>query len=1086
MATTQDKEVLDFGIGVDIRDALKAIEKYQRQMAKSMKAVAKSGEKMGKTAAKAAKEATTETEELADAVKDVGKAYEGQDAVASNLAKTISELSTLAKNASGDEKKSLVSQIKALQKVDTQRKKMGAGTAAPLKGGLFFGRFTPEKVRKELEEAGEALKEPLKAFLDRDLKGVLSGSMKGAGAVLSRSLKFSKAVSGMGVDALHAKGERASLKGKAMGGARGLATRAGGAGMKGVASVMQGMGGFLKMMSSLGPLISTLSGLVVGLFTRFIDADAMVKEFNRDIMQSASNLEIFEQSGRNAEVAGVELGDTLDQLRDAAFDYTTNLAYGITKDDHKALINTLTQEGVTLGHIRQEAAGAGKSVRELATQLVISGVSFSAAFGVPLAEIGQLQSEMLTDMGRNVDETKDAFALMSRGATESGIASNKFFAAIRGFSQDLGLYNLRLEDSVVLLGKLGKVMSPKNAQKFMQGATQGLKTMGRDEKYRLSQFVGSKESREIVERDIDRKENDIVGQLKETGIDPKVLKKSLESKGYEGIKDAIALLPKALQGPLANATLQLDLQKSKASKGDWGVAQAFSDVDMGAAMEIEQKALLTDLNGKLKKTYTTLKEAVGDVGFEKIADTLGKSAEAVDQLSMMQVVMEQQRKSLLNEGGDAETVENMGWDELLATMTDEMKKSIGLGGAEVTQADKMEQFAKKQADLTTSFMRKFEILSDWFMSQFFKLVLDIWETILDLLPFGNEERKAQVGAMQGANTSGSAELIKLAAGPGNFTEALSKSGVMKDFMAAVDSRDGLAKKENALNTQIGGLESELQGTNVEDPKHKILTKQLEKAQKEKAETAKITTGINLMMNEVASGFKPEVLADALKDVGVTTGMQGEEGRAKFAKDVEDHGFREAARMLGAKDEQIDESLGKMAWASKSTKATAEVFGRADMRLQDMGLRTAPPVEEPPVDEKAPKPAEPFVLDTAGAARVKAKMEAALVASSGAAGSAPSNGTGALGTPALPMGGAGNRALTAGPAVNGISNGTAVVAARGEGLAAAGRSDRTATSNTSAPNVNVMVTGVGGRDLGNLIETKVVEGIRDYKRREKLY
>jgi hypothetical protein len=42
------------------------------------------------------------------------------------------------------------------------------------------------------------------------------------------------------------------------------------------------------------------------------------------------------------------------------------------------------------------------------------------------------------------------------------------------------------------------------------------------------------------------------------------------------------------------------------------------------------------------------------------------------------------------------------------------------------------------------------------------------------------------------------------------------------------------------------------------------------------------------------------------------------------------------------------------------------------------------------------------------------------------------------------------------------------------------------SGTGGANVSVTVNGIGGRDLANLIEGKVVEGIRDYKRREKFY
>jgi hypothetical protein len=78
------------------------------------------------------------------------------------------------------------------------------------------------------------------------------------------------------------------------------------------------------------------------------------------------------------------------------------------------------------------------------------------------------------------------------------------------------------------------------------------------------------------------------------------------------------------------------------------------------------------------------------------------------------------------------------------------------------------------------------------------------------------------------------------------------------------------------------------------------------------------------------------------------------------------------------------------------------------------------------------------------------------------------------------------ANAAGGVVTGIANGLAIVAARGEGLASVGRGERIVPAGAGGASVNVTVNGIGGRDLASLIEGKVIEGIRDYKRREKFY
>jgi hypothetical protein len=75
----------------------------------------------------------------------------------------------------------------------------------------------------------------------------------------------------------------------------------------------------------------------------------------------------------------------------------------------------------------------------------------------------------------------------------------------------------------------------------------------------------------------------------------------------------------------------------------------------------------------------------------------------------------------------------------------------------------------------------------------------------------------------------------------------------------------------------------------------------------------------------------------------------------------------------------------------------------------------------------------------------------------------------------------------GGTVTGIANGMAVVASHGEGLASVGRGERIMPAGAGGVGgVNVTVNGIGGQDLQRLIEGKVVDGIREFKRRQRLY
>lgn len=70
-------------------------------------------------------------------------------------------------------------------------------------------------------------------------------------------------------------------------------------------------------------------------------------------------------------------------------------------------------------------------------------------------------------------------------------------------------------------------------------------------------------------------------------------------------------------------------------------------------------------------------------------------------------------------------------------------------------------------------------------------------------------------------------------------------------------------------------------------------------------------------------------------------------------------------------------------------------------------------------------------------------------------------------------------------MTGINGGLAMVqASAGEGLASIGRGERIVPAGGGATNVSVAVNGIGGRDLEQLIRARVIDGIAEYKRRER--
>lgn len=1102
-----NEDVLEFSVAIDIKNALKEMTKVQNQMAKLTKEILKSSGKTSKEQTKSTEKAKQETKEVRDSVDDLADAYEEEGKQVSNLSRVIQALEKRVKKLTGTERDAAEQRLALLKKEEAKRAeaegeegKREKKRREPKKPPDYsFSRKNIKKFKAEFKELGSALKEPLEAFIQRDLKGLLEGSMKGAGATLSRSLKLSRFLSGAGAEALSKRGEQMSFKGKSAGGRKGAMLEAGGAGMKRMGSMMGQVGNAMGSLAKLGPIIGMASGAMMSLVKLFLDADAGVKEFNKGILDSAGNLSIFERSGRDATSAGIHLEDTLKELRDAAFDYKTNLSLGITKEDHKAMLNTLTQEGVSLGRIEDEAQVAGKSVRELATQFTVTGVAYSRAFGVSLAEVGQFQAEMMTELGKSADETQQAFALMARGAAESGLSSNKFFAAIRGISPDLGLFNLRLEDSVAVLSKISKVMSPRNAQKFMQEAVSGLKTMGRQEKLRLSLFAGSGKTKGVVERDIERKTKNLIKKLTKNPEEAKALRAAFEKQGYAGIKSSIDKLGPEVSGSLAESAIDLQLQKKQASKGQYGTAMATADLGVGGGLELQQKALMSLAGG-----YKSINEAIGSMDLEAVAEALGKSDEQVKQMAKLELAIDAQREDLKAHGKSAEEVNSMGYDEIIDSMSDQMQQSLKGEDAGLSMDKKMEKLAQTQGNLTQSILDQFQVLMDWLTNQFYSVMMDIWDAVTSILhPFGAEEKATKRTVFDSGNND-MAKALKESGGDmnqfkGNLLQG--GSGFSKNMMGTLGrayqpgatKQDEFASRsvQDAINDRIGpdvGKIMAAAGAVIKDQGR------LNKI-KAAAEGGAGLTG-SLDQGQLTGQERQDVLGQAtwqlsplqLATLGQVIDVFKRGATAPAVGGAAGAGPSSPAQSTAAAAETTNEHLADVVDDGKKQQAL----------MTQQGIKIAPTTikEENKGAEAAMLSAlrtalfEFYMYSATDRSTLLSAMKAGGVSSPGQmapyfAGKSLDSGSTTGAVAGLAAGEA--RPNASGGMVTGIANGMAMVASHGEGLASVGRGERIVPAGGGGGHgVHVSVNGIGGQDLARMIEGKVVDGIREYKRRERLY
>lgn len=740
-------EILTVGIDLDIRQALQQTKKFQQEMTKAMGQIGKMADKMAKANVKAAKAAAQGTKEQVKGYNDLGD--------------SIGDAMKAGAKKGG---KSPWIDQKALAK------EAGAGLSLAAEG--FKGM-----VSSNLKEIIGSSAKALRGSLNVAVKGVAAGAMK-------RGSKWSEMGAKMGA------------RGKKQPGAGGAAMRAGGAGLKAAGKVSSGMGKALGAVAKIGPLLGVAVTAMVKLVSLFIDADSQAKAFQKSLLQADSTIEFMGANAWDAKKAFGDLSYQVKEIRNAAHDWA-NDEWGLKAEDHLAVITTLQQEGVGIRRITEEAQEAGTAIGTMAAQLTHMSVAYSKAFGQPLAEIAKLQGEMLTDLGMGIGETNLAFAKMARSASESGMAANKFFQIIRGASQDMSLYNMRMGDAVKTLKLLSNVMNPRNAQKFFQTTIQGLKNMGREQLLQLSLLVGHETLSKIVEKNLQGKYK-VLG--KKLGMDAGEVAQTLSTQGVKGLEDKIKTLPEKAQAAVREMAIETQSMQTQASKGEWGTAQAARNLGPAGANEVLRKALQ-----KFGGTGD-MREDQGSLAFDKATALMNLSAEDVqDQIKWLEgmdreredmktllkksylgdklTAAETEKLTALQEAGlrSVEDVTAAGDQDIYEAMTETDEQAQ-------TDAEEAHNYAKQQVDLTRSWTDRLETLIEFIMNQLYEVFLDLWKMVAGSKLFGSDEsrrKQEKAEAAKGVKGAAAKELMGIAGGE-NFTGAMAGSDVNQALVKALN------------------------------------------------------------------------------------------------------------------------------------------------------------------------------------------------------------------------------------------------------------------------------------------------------------
>jgi hypothetical protein len=768
---SSDSTVFGVELQLDPKNAIKGIKKWNVENLKAIKSArtqTKALEKDTKNYFNGVREAWAEaadaTTELEANLKSLAKEEAEATEALEKHAQSLVELARAGKDANDAEVKS------AKQAVTMQQQKLKEleGVESTLRS--MHKKKIDIQFRTQMEELGKAgaeLAKPITLALSKDLPGAFEEGGRLVGKGVEKSFDWAGHRIEKAGEKFAKWGERMKSIGatKKAEGKGGGASSAIGSMLSLVGPLIQKLGPMVGMIAQLGPMISMTAGALVAVVKLMIDAEATAKEFNKDLLASASTGEFLAKSGADADSAYQDLSDTVRDLRDAANNLQQNLAWGTTKKDHLAFNNVLTQEGVSINRMSQEFEDAKKAGREAGTAAdfytknVAVAVGYSRVFGVALNDIGTMQTEMMKDMGMSFGQAQDQFKLMANQAADSGMAMNTFYGIMRNISADLALYNVRIGEAAVLLGKLGKVMSSKTAGKFMQWATTALKKMGGNERLKVSLLAEKKApgvTRKVVQEDLKQHAEELAGQLANGNAEVEArLSKALKAGDQKEADQIIdSLQDEEKKGALREQLSRFSIKQKMAKKGTvWSNAQGAGETGAGGQLTMMKKAL-TSMTGK---GFDKISDAIGTLNLDKVAELIGMSPEEVQQMAIFEDMLDKERKVMIENAKTADEkakIANANDQELMGMMSKEQKAKL----KPVEKKDPMMKLAEKQGTLTQGIMDKLQTLIDYLMNQLYGVMSDMYDLMVGWM--GDSEAKNKNFYRKMIMNSGDKDMIK--------------------------------------------------------------------------------------------------------------------------------------------------------------------------------------------------------------------------------------------------------------------------------------------------------------------------------------
>lgn len=470
----------DFSVKLNFEDigASKLVD-LTKQTAQNLDKAHKTLENMASQSAKdLIKNAKTVNDTYEDIIKsqrEIAKAT----GIETGLVKYAGELEKISKKHV--EIKDIIEEVKdheeALIKARTKAEKESIEEVLSLRRGVLQTSITEmnkmndhlkksmEKTSKDVQKTFISDQEKLGKMLKKELpesfgKGIGEGINKALNkgdiqSILSGSFDFLGKAGNFGVSKVQNIRQRRQMEGDLKGKAPGK-----GANLLGTLGRTMG-----SMLTVIGPMLAAAGGLAM-IVKLIFDAEAQAKDLNKTL---TSSVPLMRLGGGNLEVSV----DRMKELREAATDWRTNMKLGIDAKQHYEVITALEEHNFGINKV----AEGYNSIGEASTDMVTKARQASLNLGVDMKTIAEFMAKMHDLGSSSLPQIHEDLNLIVTMAEKSGVSMKKFFTTVSQFTDQMALYNYKIEDSVYLLGAMHKIMDSGSAEKFVKSMTTGFKEM---------------------------------------------------------------------------------------------------------------------------------------------------------------------------------------------------------------------------------------------------------------------------------------------------------------------------------------------------------------------------------------------------------------------------------------------------------------------------------------------------------------------------------------------------------------------------------------------------------------------------------